>query len=173
MKRKSFLVILIILLSTSVFIANAQSSNDDRYSIVKLNGNIVSNILSEYPSFAYIDFTFQLVNDNIYSLSGIARDVNGTSLGTEFVLSNLETPAARPLKNLEKGHLYLTSNAMKKYYVDGSEDYILTPKKCKNKVGKLVDYVSYRFSNKITTTTSYLISAPKLIDFDLNPSPPY
>jgi hypothetical protein len=55
--------------------------------------------------------------------------------------------------------------------VDGTEDYILTPKKCKDRSGAEVDYVSYRFSNKVTPISFLAGTAVK--SFDLNPSPPY
>jgi hypothetical protein len=61
---------------------------------------------------------------------------------------------------------------MQEQNVDGTEDYFLSPQKCKDRSGDDVDYVSYIFSNKAYKTTSFFLTV-SVKEFILNPSPPY
>ncbi|GEO11412.1 hypothetical protein SAE01_39080 [Segetibacter aerophilus] len=143
----------------------------DSYCIVTLRGSTVKNILNSYPSFKYFDFSFKQVNSKSYILTGYAYDGNDNKLGG---LITLDSMAAKPrsLKNLSLGHLRLPLETMIERNVDGSENYVLTPKKCK-KDGEMLDYVSYRFSNRVAKEENAFLSAKAVIEFDLNPSPPY
>jgi hypothetical protein len=144
----------------------------ESYCIVTLRGSTVKNILSNYPSFTYFDFSFKQVNSKSYILTGYAYDGNDNKLGGLITLDSMSAKP-RSLKNLSLGHLRLPLATMIEKNVDGSENYVLTPKKCKSKDGEMLDYVSYRFSNKVTKEETAFLSAKGVIEFDLNPSPPY
>ncbi len=97
-------------------------------------------------------------------------------------LTPIQGEKPRRLKNIEPGIFRLYFDVMKANNVDGLQDYILTPKKTKDKnTSKDVDYVSYRFSNKVykepstayNTETLFIQAGFDLLEFDLNPSPPY
>lgn len=64
---------------------------------------------------------------------------------------------------------------MQSHNADGAEDYILTPRKFMDRTGNYVDYVSYRFSNKVEPSTGFIQakSVNTVKSFNLNPSPPY
>ena len=166
---------LTVVLLLTFSLAYCQNLKADGYYIVKLKGEIVSNILNTYSQFDHFDFTFKKLDDGKYALSGYASDADKQPLGDEINLIPLTDHHARSLKNLEKGHLYLYKTTMQEHDVDGSEDYILTPMKCKDHSGQSVDYVSYRFNNKIDDSdddgSTGSLTAVKA--FTLNPSPPY
>ncbi len=173
MKKKLRALRFSIILSVS-FIASSAQPPLENYNIVILKGNLVKNILNTYSkTFSLFDFGYKQLSNKSYSLVVTAKDANNNQLQNEITLAVMIGQPARPLKNLQKGHLYLTLETMQQNHVDGSEDYILTPKKCRDKTGNLVDYVSYRFSNRQDNSTSGFFLAPMTIDFDLNPSPPY
>lgn len=144
----------------------------ERYGYIILKGNIVKSTLRSYSDFALFDFTYQLVEDDTYTLSGYAKNESGEQLGGLITLDLITTQQGRKLKNLEKGHLFLDLSTMELNNVDGTEDYVLSPKKCKDKNGNEQDYVSYFFSNKINTSIS-LLRNTTVRNFTLNPSPPY
>ena len=173
MNRKvyPFIISLCLLL---IFVRTSAQPSIDKYAIVKLKGSIIKNTLEDYSGFAYFDFTYVQSDNNIYSLEGYARDKNNNQLGNLIILTPQTNHPVRRFKNLEKGHLYLTLETMQDHNVDGSEDYILTPRKCKDRDGNLLDYVSYRFSNKVKSSFGF-IQAKYVYGvraFDLNPSPP-
>ncbi|WP_018614674.1 hypothetical protein [Segetibacter koreensis] len=174
MNKKTTSTGLTVLLLLAVITSFAQGEIN-KYSIVTLKGNLVSGILNTYPEFSYFDFTFVQLEDNIYSLEGYAKDKDQNQLGSLITLIPMTNQPARRFKNLEKGHLYLDLLTMQEHNVDGSEDYILTPRKCKNRAGNYVDYVSYRFSNKIEPSFGFIEakSVTAVKSFNLNPSPPY
>lgn len=174
MKKKISLAAVIVFLSLSFLISSAQPAIDNYY-IVRVKGDMIANTLSTYPDFSYFDFTFKQVNNDGYTLAVYARDKDGNQLGDEITLTPLTTEVTRRFKNTEKGHLYLTLDIMQKHNVDGSEDYILTPRKCMDASGNYADYVSYRVSNKIEESTGFIPASYRggVKKFDLNPSPPY
>lgn len=174
MKKKITSAAVIVVLLLSFLISSAQPEIDHYY-IVTLKGNIVSNTLNTYPEFSYFDFTYTQVSNNDYALSGYAKDEQKNQLGSLITLIPMTSHPPRLFKNLEKGHLYLDKATMEENNVDGSQDYVLTPKKCKDRSDDFVDYVSYRFSNKIEPSTGFLPakSIGSFKSFNLNPSPPY
>lgn len=143
----------------------------ESYYIVTLKGDVVKDRLAT-PGFSYFDFTFKQLANKSYILTGHAYDANNNKLGNLITLEPMVSRPTRPLRNIHRGHLTLNLATMNENNVDGSENYVLTPKKCKDRSGDSVDYVSYRFSNKVSNKTSFL-SATKVTEFDLNPSPPY
>ena len=171
MKRKNLLLAYVLFLFLSINNLFGQATTD-RYCYLTLKGAIVKNILISYPDFAQFDFTFTQLDNETYILSGYAQNEKGDQLGEMISLEPYPDHSPKKLKNLEKGHLFLTLNTMKENDVDGSEDYILSPKKCKDKDEKTLDYVSYFFSNKALKNID-LLSAPVMKNFTLNPSPPY
>lgn len=172
MKKTTICTSLAIFLSALTISSFAQPPLES-YSILSLKGAVIQDVLQTYPAFSFFDFTFkQAVNKN-YFLVGYAMDNDSNQLGNQITLATISGSPARPLRNLEKGHLYLTRETMDAHNVDGSENYILTPKKCKDRSGELVDYVSYRFSNRVYNTSESFLPDAALISFDLNPSPPY
>ena len=154
------------------FVTSFSQSERDNYCIVTLKGSAVKNTLSAYPSFAYFDFYFQKLDSKSYILTGYAYDVNKNKLGDVIRLDSM-SDKPRSLKNIDPGYLRLDLATMKNHNVDGSENYVLTPKRYKNKSGESMDYVSYRFSNKVSKLETAFLSVTKVIEFDLNPSPPY
>lgn len=174
MKKKITGLTFTVLLLLSFLISSGQPAID-KYYIVTLKGDMVRNTLDTYPEFSFFDFTYTQLEDSSYSLSGYAKDENKNQLGDLITLMPVTGRPLRRFKNLEKGHLYLDLATMQEHGVDGSEDYILTPKKCKDPSGSYVDYVSYRFSNKIEPSIGFIEakSVNKVKSFDLNPSPPY
>jgi hypothetical protein len=171
MRKKTTTLSITLILLVSFLISSGQPKFEN-YSIVTLKGDIIKNTLTAYPAFSYFDFTFRLLSDNNYSLQGYAKDNAGNQLG-KLITFDVMTGQTKKLKNLQKGHLYLDLATMKSNNVDGAENYVLTPKKCKDKSGNSVDYVSYRFSNKVDPTSVAFLEANALKAFDLNPSPPY
>lgn len=168
MKITTLTITLVLLVS---FVTSSAQPLQERYYIVTLKGSVVKNVLIN-PAFSYFDFTFKPLGNYTYSLQGYAKNKDSNTIGGLITLAPMTSKPTRPLNNLEKGHLYLSLETMQANNVDGSEDYILTPKKTKDKSGNLVDYVSYRFSNKIESApTGFLSNA--ITAFDLNPSPPY
>ena len=171
MKKINLHVVFFVLFLFSLNNLFGQSPTE-KYGYIILKGDIVKNTLSNYQNFALFDFTYQLVEDDVYILSGYAKNESGEQLGGLITLDLITTHAARKLKNLDKGHLFLDLSTMELNNVDGSEDYILSPKKCKDRNGNELDYVSYFFSNKINTSISLLLNTT-VKNFTLNPSPPY
>ncbi|MCW3114028.1 MAG: hypothetical protein JWR18_2424 [Segetibacter sp.] len=168
--KKILPISIALIFSVSSIITLAQPPLENYY-ILTLKGSIVKNAINN-SAFSFFDFTFSPHSTGKYILTGYAKDADGKQLGTLISLIPSTTHPARPFKNMQKGHLYLPRTTMNAQSVDGTEDYILTPKKCKDKSGQLVDYVSYRFSNKVSTETSFMPGSA-LKSFDLNPSPPY
>lgn len=164
-----------LLLALTLFLFEADvfcQTDEDNYYLLVFKGDIIKTALSDYTDFKYFDLTYLRLEDGNYTLAGYARNNKNEQLGDLITLEVLPGNKARKFKNLEKGHLYLDLITMQNYNVDGSEDYVLTPKKCIDKSGAEVDYVSYRFSNKIENTS--ILIAPALVkSFNLNPSPPY
>ena len=169
MKKKKLLLTCLLFLGINALFAQAAT---DKYCYLILKGSVIKNTLHTYPDFAQFDFTFEQLNDNTYILSGYAKNENGEQLGNIISLSTYTGHTPAKLKNLEKGHLFLTLETMKDNDVDGSEDYILSPKKCKDKNDNLLDYVSYFFSNRVATIVD-LLSGTVVKNFTVNPSPPY
>jgi hypothetical protein len=147
------------------------ASANETYSSVILKGSDVRAALSTFPSFNRFDFTYTQETDGNYALRGYAQDSNGGNLGKLIVLNSLSSGPKKNLKNLKMGHLYLTLKAMRDQAVDGTEDYILTPKKYKADNGTTMDYVSYRFNNRVdeSLTSDDFLSVRA---FTLNPYPP-
>jgi hypothetical protein len=179
--RKFSLTFSAALLSMVCFVS--ASGQSEKFSVVKLKGSDVSNALAS-PKFSYFDFTFKEAAKKSYILEGYAMDATGKPLGKPITLSALTEHPGKPLKNLDiMGHFRLTKNTILKQNVDGSEDYILTPRKCKDKKdkSKSLDYVSYWFSNRFDEVSDdspaldrigYL-GGKVVIAFTFNPSPPY
>lgn len=145
-----------------------------------LRGDVIKNVTMN-SSFSYLEFSFTKTNNN-YSLVAYAKDENGGQLGDLIKLTPVTTEKPRSFRNIKQGIFRLSSITMQEHSVDGSQDYILTPKKTKDKnTGKDIDYVSYCFSNKVyknaatasNTETIFIQANFDLLDFDLNPSPPY
>jgi hypothetical protein len=171
MMKKIFTLALTVFLLMAFLITSAQPPLENYY-IVTLKGSAVRNVLNNYPAFSYFDFTYVQLNNKSYSLVAYAKDNENNQLGNPITLSPMTTRPTKQFRNIEKGHLYLTLTTMQDKNVNGSEDYVLTPKRCIDRTGKPVDYVSYRFSNKVyIPTTGYFLAV--VTEFDLNPSPPY
>jgi len=175
MFKKITITTVITLLVFSFFASYGQRLRPEYYYIVTLRGDIVSNILNTYPQFAYFDFSYKRLESGKYSVTGYAKDADNNQLGDEIDLIPMTDKPARSLKNLDNtGTLRLDKETMQQYDVDGSEDYILTPRKCKDHSGQLVDYVSYRFNNKIDDSDDSSTGSLTTVKvFTLNPSPPY
>ena len=171
MKRINLLLTYVLFLILSINNLFGQATTDS-YCYLTLKGATVKNTLINYPDFAQFDFTFTQLDNETYILSGYAKNENGDQLGEMISLEPYNGHSPKKLKNLEKGHLFLTLNTMKENDVDGAEDYILSPKKCRDKDEKTLDYVSYFFSNKAVRNIE-LLSSPLVKSFTLNPSPPY
>ena len=171
MKKKNLLLVFVLLLFLSINNLFGQATTD-KYCYLTLKGSVIKNTLINFPDFAQFDFTFHQLENETYILSGYAKNENGDQLGEIIYLEPFNGHAPSRLKNLEKGHLFLTLNTIRENEVDGSEDYILSPKKCKDKDENTLDYVSYFFSNKAATNIA-LLSGTILKSFTLNPSPPY
>ena len=169
MKKKNLLLTCLLFLVVNALFAQVAA---DKYCYLILKGSIVKSTLHTYSDFAHFDFTFEPLDDNTYILSGYAKNKNGEQLGDMISMEPYKGHTPVKLKNLEKGHLFLTLEIMKENEVDGSEDYILSPKKCKDKDENPLDYVSYFFSNKASTVNE-LLSGTAVQSFTLNPSPPY
>ena len=170
---KKIIPLLLFALTSFLFVSDAFcQTKSDNYYIVVFKGDIIKAALNDNTDFKYFDLTYLQLDDGNYTLAGYARNDKNEQLGDLIILEAMPGNKARKFKNLEMGHLYLDLTTMQNYNVDGSEDYVLTPKKCKDKTGAEVDYVSYRFSNKIENTSNLI--APTLVkSFNLNPSPPY
>lgn len=169
MKKKNLLLSCLLFLGVNTLFAQAST---DKYCYLVLKGVIVKSTLHTYPDFAQFDFTFNQLENSTYILTGYAKNENGDQLGEMISLEPYTDYNPKKLKNLEKGHLFLTLETMREHFVDGTEDYILTPRKCKDKDDNTLDYVSYFFSNKASANIT-LISGTTLKNFTLNPSPPY
>ena len=172
MKTKLLNLMLLIALLISSKVSFSQEPKE-RYYIVVLKGSVVRNTLANFPSFSYFDFTFKPLSNFNYSLEGYAKDISGKPLGDKIEFDTLVSRPSKPFKNIQKGHLYLVLATLRNFNVDGSEDYVLTPKKCKDKSGNNVDYVSYRFDNKIEESNTSQLGYFGVRGFNLNPSPPY
>lgn len=164
---------LLFTLISFLFVQNTFSQYlEDNYYIVVLKGDIIKNVLHDFEDFKYFDLSYLQLDDGNYTIAGYAKNDKDEQLGNLITLDIMTSIKPRHFKNLEKGHLYLNLTTMKNHNVDGTEDYILTPKKCKDIDGVVQDYVSYRFSNKVENAISLL--APNVVKaFNLNPSPPY
>ena len=169
MKKKNLLLTCLLFLGINALFAQATI---DKYCYLIFKGSIVKNTLHTYADFTHFDFTYEQLDDNTYILSGYAKNKHGDQLGNMISLDVYKGHTPGTLKNLEKGHLFLTLETMNENDVDGSEDYILSPKKCKDKDENTLDYVSYFFSNKAASTVE-LLSCTAVKVFTLNPSPPY
>lgn len=168
--KKILPISITLLLSFSSFFISAQPPLEGYYILI-FKGSLVKDAINN-PAFSFFDFTYSQLSNGKYILTGFAKDVDSNSLGSRISLIPMTSKPTRPFRNLQKGHLYLDANTMNNQEVDGSEDYILTPKRCVDRDGQRVDYVSYRFSNKVSTETGFM-SAYRVKSFDLNPSPPY
>jgi hypothetical protein len=167
--RISWLKISNLWIGAALLIVTA--SANETYSTVILKGSDVKAALSNFPNFNRFDFTYAQESDGNYTLRGYAQASTGGNLGNLIVLNSLSSGPKKNLKNLTMGHLYLTLKTMRDQVVDGSENYILTPRKYKSDNGTTMDYVSYRFNNHIDeslTSDEYL----GVRAFTLNPSPP-
>lgn len=168
--KKNIFRLIFCLLSLVPSLASLSQPPVDNYYYLKFPGDIVKKTL-RIPNFSFFDFTFHQLPDGNYILTGWAKDANNNKLGDSITLLQIAHPPARPLRNIEKGRLYLRLKTMQDRGVDGSEDYILSPQKCKDRNGHEVDYVSYYFSNRPALKRG---RKPKAVRaFDLNPSPPY
>lgn len=184
MYKKFTTTALIILFLSSAVLSYSQSLKTGQYYILMLKGTVVNNALSNYPQFAYFDFQFKKTEDGNYVLEGYARDADKQPLGTAISLIPV-TRSVMPMtnqpfrklinENIEKIHLRLYKDTMAAYNVDGSEDYVLTPRKCRDRSGRLVNAVSYRFNTRIDDDNSdgSIESLTAVKPFNLNPSPPY
>jgi hypothetical protein len=179
--KRGFTLAFIILACCSYLISYGQPPLN-YYNVVKLEKDAVKNALAK-SGFSYLEFSFNKV-DSSYSMVANAKDKNGRQLGNPIKLPSLVSEKPRRLPNIQQGTFRLPVNVMKEHNVDGSEDYVLTPKKCKDpKNGKEIDYVSYRFSNKVFKNTATASNSEgiffqaayigNLVEFELNPSPPY
>lgn len=164
----------LILFISALLVLSAKSTSaqlPELYHIVLLKGIVVKHALS-IPEFSYFDFVFKL-KGKAYTLGVIPRDKYNKPLGSIIMLDAKTARPPKLLKNKIKGSLYLDVETMNEQDVDGSEDYVLTPKKCTKRECEGSDYVSYRFNNKEDNTLTNLRFGRAVKAFDLNPSPPY
>jgi hypothetical protein len=133
---------------------------------------IVTNALDN-ADFSYFDFSYQNI-DGSYYLGVTPKTADSTEIGEMIVLRQVRGRNPRSLPNTEPtAHLLLSKDLMMKQNVNGSENYILTPEKTVDPIThRKINQVSYRFSNKVCTTCAVFLP-DSLIEFDLNPSPPY
>ncbi len=180
MKKRLTLPFVIILLCLSFSISYAYPPSNNYYHVIMLKGDVVKTALN-YSSFSYLEFSFTKA-DTGYTLVAYAKNKDGGKLGDLIKSTPVQGEKPRRLKNIEPGIFRLYFDVMKANNVDGSQDYVLTPKKTKDKnTGKEIDYVSYRFSNKVYKNTAtafntesiFIQASFEVLDFDLNPSPPY
>src|SRR6476661_3395327 len=122
MPQKLRTTVLAVLLLYACFSSYSQGHRPDNYYIMMLKGDVVNNVLTTYPQFAYFDFVFKKMDNNNYVLAGCARDENGSQLGDSIALEAMTDQPARPLMNIEKGHLYLNKATMQAHDVDGTEN---------------------------------------------------
>jgi hypothetical protein len=135
-------------------------------------GIIVTNALNN-SDFSYFDFSYENI-DGTYYLGVSPRTADSMEIGEMVVLQQVRGRNPRSLPNTQpNAHLLLSKDLMMKQNVNGSENYILTPEKTIDPIThRKINQVSYRFSNRVCTTCAVFLP-DSVIEFDLNPSPPY
>jgi hypothetical protein len=108
---KKLITLLIIIVSIAHYSTCLAQPQPESYNVLKLRGSIVTSALI-LPGFAFYDFTFKKLSNEKYTLEGVPKDKDSVAIGPAVTLESLSNPA-RPLHNLEKGHLYLSLNSMK------------------------------------------------------------
>jgi hypothetical protein len=162
---RSFIAILLMLSSACVF--------SQGYHHLVLPGDTVQDALSN-SDFSYFDFYYKNIGGGFYQLMGTANKADSTAIGLPFLLKKLGGQNAKPLANkVPEARLYLTRDAMIDHNMDGTKNYILTPEKTKDPVThKRIDQVSYHIGNKVCPNCAIFLQTD-VLEFDLNPSPPY
>ena len=178
MKTKLTRTLFAILLLLSTIISFGQRPTFDVYDIVILKKEDVKNVLQNLPGFAYFDFTYVKLNDGSYALEGYAKDKDNNPLGSLISLAPMANTNHYRFKDSAMGYLRLDLATMNENNVDGSENYVLTPRRCLDSLGHYRDFVSYRFSNRPEPSVGFfgdkeITSVTAVKAFTLNPSPPY
>lgn len=155
--------------------AHSQKPSFFKYHVIKLDGSVVQRALQN-PDFHRFNFSYADDGTDAVLLVGYAENANSEQLSDVIRLRPLSVSVPKRFKNLApEGHLYLSRQTLIDHNVDGSEDYVLSPRKCVFE-NEITNFVSYRFSNRAEPASGdfadELLTAT-LKSFILNPSPPY